>query len=114
VSNSTLNAEGLRRPPIEAADDPHRLARLFLREHGRLRYQDGKWFADREIPDDEIETRLTRTIKRAFDRLALGKQAMPRKVTSACVADAKNALKSMVHDFERLTVAQSDERSNCE
>jgi hypothetical protein len=68
--------------PIEAADDPHRLARLYLAE--RCQHHDGltlrfwreqwhRWdgFAFREFPDAELRAELTAAAKREMDRTNL-------------------------------------------
>jgi putative DNA primase/helicase len=99
--------------PREAADDPHRLARLYLNGHRHrdgltLRYWreeyhrwDGAaWLA---VPDKEVRAELTECVKGEFDRLnlaalrALEREArqettFARKVTGKLTADVLNAL----------------------
>jgi hypothetical protein len=63
----------------EAADDPHRLARLYVRSYrtragSTLRYHSGEWLhwrdgAYRPIPDSELQAGLDGSIKAEFDRI---------------------------------------------
>lgn len=96
----------------EADDDPHRLARIVLRDAdcrddcALLRRWNDSWQqwengAYREIPDKEIDASITRTVKAEFDRLAVaaaededGKKQAARKVTTKLLADVRNALAS--------------------
>lgn len=82
--NGTGHAEANGKPaelpePIEAIDDPHRLARLYLRQHCKhpdgltLRYYRDQWWHwngrnYRIVPDGENRARLTATAKADFDR----------------------------------------------
>jgi putative DNA primase/helicase len=102
--------------PIEEADDPHRLARLFLAEKCRhaegltLRYWREEWHrwdgvAYRPVADKELRGELTGTIKAEMDRLNLAAQRLAavkdeppptvRKVTGRMVADVAHALTSL-------------------
>jgi P4 family phage/plasmid primase-like protien len=107
----------------EAADDPHRLARLFRDDH---RHQDGltlvywreefhRWegAAWRPEPDKEVRAKVCGRVKREFDELAraalaewqarLGKtedgkdqpKPVPRKVTTRLTGDVLHALTSL-------------------
>jgi putative DNA primase/helicase len=104
----------------EAADDPHRLAQLFLRdgrdEQGQptVRCWNGDWYgwdglAYRLISEGEVRAGLTRSIKEEFDRLNLLERLGPvvpaaegrpvreplsRRVTTRLVSDVLQALKS--------------------
>jgi putative DNA primase/helicase len=105
--------------PLEAPDDPHRLAKLFL-DGGRaadgaasVRYWNGDWYQwDGRVyaatPEDAIRAGLTRATKGEFDRLSLARGvpdagaplALPgrrpaRKVTLALVTNALQALRSV-------------------
>jgi putative DNA primase/helicase len=75
-------------PAREAADDPHRLAQLFLGESRAddgavtLRHWNGDWYrwdgaAYRPVPEAEVRAGLTRTIKAEFDRLNLLERLTP-------------------------------------
>ena len=66
--------------PNEAPDDPHKLARLYIREHCQhadgqtLRYWREQWqrwdgSAYRELPDAELRAALTASAKREMDRI---------------------------------------------
>ncbi len=101
--------------PNEDADDPHRLARLFLRE--RCTHVDGvterfwreEWHrwegsAYRILPDKELRAELTASAKAEMDRVNLvaQKRADPdkapptvRKVTGRLVSDVAHALASL-------------------
>jgi putative DNA primase/helicase len=102
--------------PNEAADDPHRLARLFLAENcqhpetSTLRYWRDEWhrwdrIAYRLIPEKELRAELTEAVKRDMDRLNLIAQriaaakgeALPtvRKVTGRLITDVAHALASL-------------------
>jgi putative DNA primase/helicase len=128
-SNSQVGAGGVESqaelpalPAREAADDPHRLAQLFLDESRAgdgaitLRHWNGDWYrwdgaAYRPVPEAEIRAGLTRAIKAEFDRLSVANQLVAaavgadeaadrlarrstRKVTTRLVADALQALRS--------------------
>ena len=105
-------------PDLEEADDPHRLARLYLARHIlptglALRYWGGEWFRwnethYRKVEIAELTAGLVGSIKAEFDRLALvemqeqqqaggKKRAAPkaRKVTRALVGNAVQALTSL-------------------
>jgi putative DNA primase/helicase len=107
----------------EAADDPHRLARLFLADHttqdGRaLHYWREEWYswtgsAYRTVPDKEVKARLCGRIKLEFDRLNKAaveewkkadgvdkngrevRKPTARKVTMRLTADVQHALASL-------------------
>jgi putative DNA primase/helicase len=100
----------------EAADDPHRLARLYLDQHCRhadgltLRFYREEWHrwygsAYRTVPEKELRAALTKSTKAEFDRLNLLAQSLPRKegeppptarkVKGALVADVAHALASL-------------------
>jgi P4 family phage/plasmid primase-like protien len=112
--------------PLEADDDPHRLARVNiaryaeLAEGGRIIYWRDKWYtwkASRgcyqQISERELSARITASIKWEFDRLNLadlekwranptdedGNQKNPpeaRKVSRRITSDVLNALASIV------------------
>ena len=105
----------------EAADDPHRLARIYLANEcqhpdGRtLQYWRQEWHrwdgtAYRVIPDRELRADVTRVVKAEMDRVALYLQKqqeadaerdttkappVARKVTSRLVGDVVHALASL-------------------
>jgi putative DNA primase/helicase len=102
--------------PREADDDPHRLARLFVREAGAhadgltLRSWREEWHrwdssAYRIVPEKELRAELTASVKREMDRLNLVAQKIAaregenppfvRKVTGRLIADRANALTSL-------------------
>jgi putative DNA primase/helicase len=103
--------------PNEANDDPHRLARLFIRERCEyadyltLRFWREEWqrwdgSAYRTLPDKELRAELTATAKAEMDRLNLiaqilrakeesGPPPMVRKVTGRLIADVAHALASL-------------------
>ncbi len=100
--------------PIEALDDPHRLARLFIRrqcQHGQrltLRFYRDQWnrwdgSAYRIVPENELRAELTATVKNEVDRansvaqrLATnGKAPEARKATARLVSDEAHALASV-------------------
>jgi putative DNA primase/helicase len=125
-SNSHVGAGGGERQPDlpvlparEAADDPHRLAQLFLDESRAgdgsitLRHWNGDWYcwdgaAYRPLAEAEVRAGLTRTIKAEFDRLSVANQLVAaavgadegadrrsaRKVTTTLVSNALQALRS--------------------
>ena len=106
----------------EAADDPHRLAQLYVNANrtedgvGKRRFWNGDWYrweglAYRQAADVGIDAELTRTIKEEFDRLNLVERLGPviqqadaqaervreprtRKVTISLVKNVIQALKS--------------------
>jgi P4 family phage/plasmid primase-like protien len=73
------DADATLGPVNEAADDPHRLARLFLADHATKdgpavrwwREEFHRWdrFAYRVLPDKEVRAELAERIKREFDRI---------------------------------------------
>jgi putative DNA primase/helicase len=101
--------------PNEAADDPHRLARLFIRQ--RCQHADGltlrfwreewnRWdgSAYRILRERELRAELTASAKAEMDRLNLVAQKLAdqdrpppvvRKVTGRLIADVAHALASM-------------------
>jgi P4 family phage/plasmid primase-like protien len=113
------------KPAVEAVDDPHRLARAYLKEHHEhpdgptlRRYRD-QWHewdgaSYRIVEDKEVNSKLDRAIKAEFDRanrlevrrwLLAGKkneegkkikEPDARKVTTRLVGDVAAALAGMV------------------
>ena len=101
--------------PNEAADDPHRLARLYIGErcqHAdglKLRYYRDEWnrwegSTYRSLPDKELRAELTASAKAEMDRLNLLAQKLAeadkpaptvRKVTGRLIADVAHALASL-------------------
>jgi putative DNA primase/helicase len=101
--------------PNEAADDPHRLARLFIGE--RCEHAEGltlrswreEWHrwdgpAYRILPEKELRAELTVSAKAEMDRINLiaqkladGEKAAPtvRKITGRMIADVAHALASL-------------------
>lgn len=101
----------------EAADDPHRLARLFIAQscthpdgltQRYWRDESHRWngSAYRPLPEKELRAELTATIKTEMDRIniaaqelaaANGEDKVPlaRKVTGRLVADVMHALASL-------------------
>jgi putative DNA primase/helicase len=107
--------------PIEAADDPHRLARLYLDQQCRhadgvsLRFWRQEWHrwdesAYRTVPDKELRAELTQSAKAEMDRLNVAAQTraeekgedqnkgkpITRKVTGRMIADVAHALASLI------------------
>jgi putative DNA primase/helicase len=100
--------------PLEAVNDPHRLARIYLEtecshEEGlTLRYHRGDYFAwdgvaHREEPAGDLESRLNGAIKREFDRESIeaqqkgdDKRLVARQVTGAVVGNVKLALRGQI------------------
>jgi P4 family phage/plasmid primase-like protien len=103
--------------PIEADDDPHRLARINLERyatHSRgatIRFWRDEWFTwkpsrgcYRRISESELRAKLTQAIKEEFDRLNLidqqesesDKPPKARKVTRTLVSNVLAALAGMV------------------
>jgi putative DNA primase/helicase len=123
-SNGVRDAQSQDEPASEAANDPHRLARLFAQDYVRdgvptLRYWQAEWHvhsggAFGVLPAHDLKGRLVGRIKAEFDRLARaghraweaagrvndkGKpQACPvaRRVTTRLLADVVQALAGMV------------------
>jgi putative DNA primase/helicase len=101
--------------PNEAADDPHKLARLFIDERcqhadGRtLRFYREEWnrwegSAYRVVPEKELRAELTASVKAEMDRVNLIAQKLTekdkklptvRKVTGRMIADVAHALASL-------------------
>ena len=102
--------------PNEAADDPHRLARLFIDQSCKsddgltLRYWREQWWkwdgtVYRQLPDAELSAALLESIKGEMDRLNIAAQILAaakgeppptaRKVTKGMVTDTEAALASM-------------------
>jgi putative DNA primase/helicase len=103
--------------PNESADDPHRLARLFIEERCRssdgfltIRFYRDEWHrwdgsAYRIVPEKELRAELTVSVKAEMDRLNLIAQKIAaakgdeppavRKVTGRLIADVLHALASM-------------------
>jgi putative DNA primase/helicase len=90
----------------EAANDPHRLARLYLAGHvgqgGQTlrwwreqfhRWQDGAY---RTLPDKEVKAELSQRIKREFDDLSrVAPASAAGKVTTRLLGDVMQALMGM-------------------
>jgi putative DNA primase/helicase len=101
--------------PNEAPDDPHRLARLFIREHCQhaegltLRFWREEWHrwdgsAYRIVPDRDLRAELTASAKAEMDRINMLAQQLTdgegppptvRKVTGRLIADVAHALASL-------------------
>ena len=101
--------------PLESADDPHRLARLFIAEscqHAEgltLRFWREEWHhwdgsAYRILPDKELRGELTKSAKAEMNRVNLNAQKLVekdtppptvRKVTGRMIADVAHALTSL-------------------
>jgi putative DNA primase/helicase len=103
--------------PNEAADDPHRLARLFMNtrcQHAEegltLRFHREEWHrwevsAYRSLPEKELRAELTTSVKAEMNRLNLiaqklgvednGRLPTVRKVTGRLIADVSHALTSL-------------------
>jgi putative DNA primase/helicase len=108
--------------PLEAVNDPHRLARNFLESEcshpdgSILKHHNGGWYrwdgaAFCEEPVSDLDSRLTDSIKREFDRESMeaqrrsdGKRIVARQVTTAVVSNVRLALRSqvLVPSFLRL------------
>lgn len=102
---------------LEHDDDPHRLARLFLRDHMTpagltLRYWRDEWYtwdgsAYRKVEEKELRARLVTKIKAEFDAIAQARyaewlagnmeRAAPKAqpVTTKLLADVMQAFRSM-------------------
>jgi hypothetical protein len=110
-------AHRAKEKPNEALDDPHRLARLFIRQckhEGKLtlRLFRGEWFqwtdnAYLPMTESELHSRLGKVIKREFNRLnqlAIAnwtensgiEKPQAQKVTRNLVANVTLALQSMI------------------
>jgi P4 family phage/plasmid primase-like protien len=101
--------------PLEAPDDPHRLARLFLAEACQhtdgltLRFWREEWHrwdgsAYRVLPEKELRAELTRSAKAEMDRVNLAAQRRAdgenkppavRKVSNGLITNVELALASM-------------------
>jgi putative DNA primase/helicase len=109
--------------PIEATDDPHRLARLFIgetcthRDGLMLRYYREQWHkwdgsAYRIVGEKELRAELTRSAKAEMDRLNLIAQKLAaindkpppsvRKITGRLIGDVGHALASLTMLPSRL------------
>lgn len=93
--------------PKEKLDDPHRLARIFLKRH--IKHDDGptlvywneewhRWDGTcfHVVPEKEVRAKLNAAIKTEFDRIALKKDSKAIPVLSGTVSNALDALKGMV------------------
>ena len=99
----------LKTAPPEAIDDPHRLARLILPNGGnvlrwhREQFYEFDEYAYHQIETAEIRAKITRGIKREFDRHASMKAAADitkapptcKKVTGRVASDTMRALESL-------------------
>jgi putative DNA primase/helicase len=113
-----LNVTAVTPPKvIEAPDDPHRLARLYLQENTltdglALRWWREQWYRWSEgaynlLLDKEMKAELGQTIKTEFDRLNVTEQTndtrrkdgppVARKVTTRLLADVSAALTGLAH-----------------
>ena len=112
--------------PIEADDDPHRLARLFIRQKchhadgSTLRYWREEWHrwdgsAYQTLSEKELRAELTAFVKLEMDRVNLTDQKrsendkplpVVRNVTGRLIAD-------VVHALESLTVLPSRLETPC-
>ena len=98
--------------PLEEDDDPHRLARVCLSDMPELRTYRSQFYewqdpAYRILPDDELRSKATASIKAEFDRLNILalKDWMPKnpddeppnvaKVTKALVGNVTQAIQSI-------------------
>ena len=107
--------------PIEAPDDPHRLARLFITERCQhldgltLRHWREEWHrwetsAFRVVPENELRAELTQSVKAEMDRRNLLAQKLAgaadspavRKVTGRMIADVAHALQSLTMLSSRI------------
>jgi P4 family phage/plasmid primase-like protien len=102
--------------PNEAADDPHRLARLFISQ--RCNHADGptlhryreewcRWdgSAYRILPEEELRAELLQSVKAEFDRINLIAQKLAKeeggsppkvqKITKGLIANVAQALESL-------------------
>jgi putative DNA primase/helicase len=118
LMESATNPEPPRKilAPIEAAEDPHRLARLYLENHGRhadgltLHHQLEQWkrwdgTAYRELPDGELRAELVKATKAEMDRVNLLAQQIAqqkgepapitRKITRGTIGNVEQALASL-------------------
>jgi putative DNA primase/helicase len=114
VAAGTVPGAGRRSGAKEAADDPHRLARLYLGQRcthadGKtLRHWRGEWHrwdgtAYRTLPDQELRADLTAVVKEEMDRIneiarRLHKGDHPptaRQVTTKLIANVAHALVSL-------------------
>lgn len=63
---------------IEADDDPHRLAKLYLKREGVIFWRNGWWKAHGnsfcQVEDKELKAVLTRLVKEEFDRINIERQ----------------------------------------
>ncbi len=101
--------------PIEADDDPHRLARLNLEKYsdaadgGTLRYWRDEWYTwrksrgcYRKIGEKELRAKVGHVVKEEFDRISVANQqageedVKARKVTSALLTNILQATSGMV------------------
>lgn len=101
--------------PIEAEDDPHRLARVNLQRYARhhdgatLRYWRDEWYTwkpsrgcYRKISEKELRAKVTAAIKEEFDQLSVQAQmdgednTTAKKVTSSLVTNVVAATSGMV------------------
>jgi P4 family phage/plasmid primase-like protien len=96
--------------PNEDADDPHRLARIYIAENcehpdgltlHRWREQWFKWdgLCYRKVPDAEMVAVLTALAKREMDAANLLAQQMPRKKGEK-IPSVKHVTKSMIANIE--------------
>jgi len=126
TSVGVVSGEGDGLQPLEADDDPHRLARVNITRYseltngGRIVYWRERWLTWKpsrgcyqQMSEKELSARITATIKWEFDRLNLadlekwranpndeeGNQKKPpeaRKVSRRIASDVLNALASIV------------------
>lgn len=90
----------------EADDDPHRLARLFLKRHSTpnglptLRYWLEEWHRwdgthYQIVPDSEIRAELNGCIKAEFDRIARETMKVAHKVTTGVTSNTMAAVQNL-------------------
>jgi P4 family phage/plasmid primase-like protien len=121
--------------PVEAEDDPHRLARMNLEQYasqrgGRtIRYWRDEWYVWREtnyrrITEKELRAKITQACKQEFDRIYLEKKATgstkeeevaTRRVTTSLVTNVLQATAGMTvlsSSVEPMTWLPTRERKN--
>lgn len=122
--------------PEESDDDPHRLARVFLRDHSpweRIVHWRGEyWSWDtyyRQMHEADLRAEITKAVKAEFNRINSEAQMLAavkggdagdppktRKVTTRLVSDVVQAVRSMVNlssQIDQQTWLDGTERPNC-
>lgn len=137
LANETPAHSTAQMDSVEADDDPHRLAKVFMAEHSpweRVVCWRGGWWAwdiyYREIMDSDLRAAVTRGVKAEFDRLNVEAQMMAtvkksdddgeppktRKVTTRLINDVIQALRSVANlpgHIEQQTWLDGTDRPNC-